>query len=392
VLPASVNDFSNTQTLNPPDALASLLKSKSMSVSRPFASPCTENAFHPVAMPDTLEKSKLSCPDKPAASDRLVNRTRDEQWTLSPTGNFSRRKIDLNGDGSFNGTDEIDDTSTFNKANEWLTRDTDSNGSTNYTLTHDAVGQLTDDGKDYKYKYDGFGRLKEVRNQSNNLVAEYRYNGLGYRIGWHYDSNASGAVDGSDPWYYFVYDERWRPVATYRGSDTNPKELFVFNAAGKGGMGGSSYIDSVVLRDKDGNTAWTSAADGTLEDRIYYCQNWRNDVSVLVKPDSGNGLEIVEWIKYSAYGVPYCIAAADYNRSGGNRHRRQYGLRHGLQQHQPEGRRELRRHGRPGGLVRVLQRPCLGRERWAQRGVSGGGWESDWVCRVSVGCDARELP
>lgn len=246
----------------------------------------------------------------------INNRTRDEQWTLSPTGNFSRRKIDLNGDGSFGGTDEIDDTGTFNKANEWLTRDTDSNGSTNYTLTHDAVGQLTDDGKDYKYKYDGFGRLKEVKNQSNNLVAEYRYNGLGYRIGWHYDANASGAVDGSDPWYYFAYDERWRPVATYRGSDTSPKEQFVFHAAGTGGTGGSSYIDSVVLRDKDANTAWTSASDSTLEDRIYYCQNWRNDVSVLVKPESGNGLEIVEWIKYSAYGVPYCIAAADYNRSG----------------------------------------------------------------------------
>jgi len=246
----------------------------------------------------------------------INNRTRDEQWTLSPTGNFSRRKIDLNGDGSFSGTGEIDDTSTFNKANEWLTRDTDSNGSTNYTLAHNAVGQLIDDGKDYKYKYDGFGRLREVRNQANNLVAEYRYNGLGYRIGWHYDANASGTVDGSDPWYYFAYDERWRPVATYRGSDASPKEQFVFHAAGNSGVGGASYIDSVVLRDKDTNTAWTSAADGVLEDRIYYCQNWRNDVSVLVKPDIGNGLEVVEWTKYSARGMPFCVAAADYNRSG----------------------------------------------------------------------------
>lgn len=246
----------------------------------------------------------------------ITNRTRDELWTLSQTGNFDRRKIDLDGNGNFTGTDEIDDTGTFNKANEWLTRDTDSNASVNFTLTHDAAGQLTDDGKSYKYKYDGFGRLKEVKNQSNALVAEYRYNGLGYRIGWHYDTDLDTDVDGSDLWIYFAYDERWRPVATFRSSDSAPKEQFVFHAAGKSGRGGSSYIDSVVLRDKDVNTAWTTASDTVLEDRIYYGQNWRSDVSVIVKPDSGSGLEIIEWVKYSAYGVPFCISAGDYDRSG----------------------------------------------------------------------------
>ncbi|MCC6969121.1 MAG: hypothetical protein IT434_02770, partial [Phycisphaerales bacterium] len=41
---------------------------------------------------------------------------------------------------------DVDDTRTHNAANELLTRDTDSNSSVNYTLTHDAVGNLTDDG------------------------------------------------------------------------------------------------------------------------------------------------------------------------------------------------------------------------------------------------------
>ena len=30
------------------------------------------------------------------------------------------------------------------------------------------------------------------------LVAEYRYNGLGMKIGWHYDADNDNDVDGSD--------------------------------------------------------------------------------------------------------------------------------------------------------------------------------------------------
>lgn len=42
-------------------------------------------------------------------------RTREERWTtLSPTGNWKRRKLDLNGDGDYSDTGELDDTATFN--------------------------------------------------------------------------------------------------------------------------------------------------------------------------------------------------------------------------------------------------------------------------------------
>jgi YD repeat-containing protein len=101
---------------------------------------------------------------------------------LSSTGNWDRRRLDLNGDGDYTpGGDagEIDDTGTYNKANEWLTRDTDTSGGVNFTLTHDAVGnpRNTDDGKDYAYRYDAFGRMVEVKNRATAaLVAKYRYN------------------------------------------------------------------------------------------------------------------------------------------------------------------------------------------------------------------------
>jgi len=102
-------------------------------------------------------------------------------------------------------------------------------------------------------------------------------------------------------------------VATYRESDTNPKEQFIYHCAVTDGYGGSSYIDAVILRDQDANTNWvTTAADGVLEKRDYYCQNWRADVVTLITSSGGMG----GWVKYSAYGIPYGIPAGDTNGDG----------------------------------------------------------------------------
>lgn len=96
-------------------------------------------------------------------SGTISNRSRRQIWTLNQPGDWARYKLDLNGDAAYGGTNELDDTETFNAANEILTRDTDSNASVNYTQVHDAVGNLTDDGKDYEYEYDAFGRLRKVK-------------------------------------------------------------------------------------------------------------------------------------------------------------------------------------------------------------------------------------
>jgi len=83
--------------------------------------------------------------------------------------------------------------------------------------------------------------------------------------------------------------------------------LFVFY-----GSDGSSYIDAVVLRQKDDNSGWLNAADGTLEQRYYYCQNWRADVAAIVNASG----EMMEWVTYSSYGVPIGLPAGDWD---GNR-------------------------------------------------------------------------
>jgi RHS repeat-associated protein len=253
------------------------------------------------------------------------NAKRDEVWTLDQTGNWELFKRDLNGDLNYTGTNELKDRRTHNVVNELLTRDIDDNSSVNFTLVYDDNGNLTDDGEHYTYEYDAFGRLRKVKNRSTTaLVSEYRYNGLGHRIGWHYDVDADGTVESNtdDPWFMFVYDDRWRIVNTYRleewaydagnPSGSEAKERFVYHQAGLGGRGGSSYIDSVMLRDRDANTAWNDASDGTMEERIYYAQNWRHDVSALITDDG----RMIEWVKYSSYGVPMSLPAGDTDSDG----------------------------------------------------------------------------
>jgi RHS repeat-associated protein len=72
------------------------------------------------------------------------------------------------------------------------------------------------------------------------------------------------------------------------------------------------YIDHVVMRDKDANTAWTTASDGTLEERRYHCQNWRADVSAVVTSAG----KLVEAIKNSSYGIPTGIPGGDTDSDG----------------------------------------------------------------------------
>ena len=104
---------------------------------------------------------------------------------------------------------------------------------------------------------------------------------------------------GSDLTYWFAYDDRWRVVATFRASDTSPKELLVHHAAGLNGSGSSSSsIDSLLVRDRDETSSWTSAADSTAETRSYYLRNWRNDV-VAMTTSTGR---ITGWSRDSAYG------------------------------------------------------------------------------------------
>ena len=238
----------------------------------------------------------------------ITSKTRDEEWTLDHLGNWDSHQLDLDGDGSYGGADELDETRTHNAVNELLTRDLDGMGGADETLTYNAVGQLTDDDSEWEYVYDAFGRLCEVKNQSSALVAEYRYNGLGFQIGELTDTNVDSYVNGSDTWHYSAFDERWRKLATFKGSITSPFEEFVPHNAGLNGGGGSSYINDTVLRDKDVD----EDVNHILEQRIFYLNNWRGDVVGLVTSTGYQG----EFVRYSAYGTPFNYPGGDANSDG----------------------------------------------------------------------------
>ena len=210
----------------------------------------------------------------------------------------------------------MDDSRTHNAANELTGRDTDTSGVDNYALTYDAVGNLTNDGQTYKFEYDAFGRLRKIRDQSNNLVEEFRYNGLNHRIAWLHDADADNDVDGSDPWFSFVYDRSWRMVASYRGSDSEAKELFVNHQAGLNGSGLALPLDAFILRDRNTSAYWAASVSSFSGERTYHCQNYlggRGDV-VAILTSTGKQMEQV---RYSAYGVPFGIPAGDTNADGG---------------------------------------------------------------------------
>ncbi|MBK7405475.1 MAG: hypothetical protein IPJ41_12790 [Phycisphaerales bacterium] len=54
----------------------------------------------------------------------------------------------------------------------------------------------------------------QVKNQSNNVVAEYTYSGLGFKAGGRCDVDGHGTVEtnasspSADPWFQFVDDSR----------------------------------------------------------------------------------------------------------------------------------------------------------------------------------------
>jgi YD repeat-containing protein len=122
----------------------------------------------------------------------------------------------------YTGSGEFDETRDHNAINQILSRDTNTSSPAEYSPTYNQGGQMTDDGKTYKMVYDAFGRLVQVKDRtgSNYIVAEYRYDGLGQRVAQHTGTAgvSNRSVNSDDPWEFFVYDDSWRLVATYKNS------------------------------------------------------------------------------------------------------------------------------------------------------------------------------
>lgn len=238
-----------------------------------------------------------------------------EAWGLSAVGNWQTHDLERTGSNPPNYSDagEFRATGIFNLVNEMTSLELDTDNDTvtdiTYTRAYNGRGDLTDDGENYTYTYDVLGRLVEIRNRTtNDLLSQYKYNGLGYRTGERIDSNSDGVIGvGETDWRYFVYDARWRLIEVYEDSDdVNPLEVYVHHAAGLDGIGTGSYMDRIILRERDTN------ADGVLDEFHFYCQNWRADV-VAILDEAGRQ---IEQVRYTPYGVPIAIPFAEQYPDG----------------------------------------------------------------------------
>ncbi len=292
------------------------------------------NDFNFKYINDQLDR--LTQSQRGAGTGTVITTLREQaDWNLGKTGTHDSYDLDLNGDLNYSDAGEFQADNSFDgltpdvSINQLTTIEQDTDNTpgyeNTYARTYDENGNLkTAPDRNQNFKWDYLGRLTEISaddDGTTRLVAEFKYNALGYRIAERLDSNGDGYLDksvanngnGDDTvWRRLIYDAQWRVVEVYEvetavGSQSESLvERHVHHAAGLNGLGTGSYIDLVVLRDRDAD------GNGSLEERHYYAQNWRADV-VAVIDNAGNQ---VEQTRYSAYGVPYAIPFVDQNLDG----------------------------------------------------------------------------
>lgn len=254
----------------------------------------------------------------------IATRTRIENYARNLAGRISNDQVSLDGNTTYtNGplasidAGEMDDNRTYNQRNELIGRsvlDKDHTSTRHpVTLVYDLNGNLTDDGEKYTYKYNPWGQLVTITDRASTFVAAvYTYNGLGQRISEQTDCNdgsntgvADTKVNSDDPVFFIAVDPQGRRIATFRNTDTYPKETFFYHP---GGARGPSFAGGVQLRDRNASlsdpTKWaTETASSTRAERYYYCTDPAGSVACLVDY-AGN---IQEQYRYGPTGVPFGI-------------------------------------------------------------------------------------
>ena len=212
--------------------------------------------------------------------DRLASLTRGgsayQSWTLDGAGNWA----------SFTHQGSTQ-TRTHNGANEVATI------SGQNAPAHDANGNLTQAPKpsgsgDQVYVYDGWNRLKQVKETGGAVIATYEYDARGRRI---------EKIVGSTSYDYF-YNEASQIVEVRLNDDPDPLERYVWDV---------SYVDTPVVALRDTDT------DGALNARMYYLWDASRNVTAVM---FGGATGVAERLHYDAYGKVQFYTAAWSTKSG----------------------------------------------------------------------------
>ncbi|MDR3111180.1 MAG: hypothetical protein LBU65_16045, partial [Planctomycetaceae bacterium] len=132
--------------------------------------------------------------------------------------------------------DKTDNWAEYNKNGMTETRTHNAANELQGIATHDANGNMTL-MPGLNGKYDAWNRLVEVKDSSDNVIAQYEYNGLNQRI----KKTVGGVLTKS------FYNENWQEVESVTGSEMTS---YVW---------GVRYVDDLVLREKGSERIYSLA-------------------------------------------------------------------------------------------------------------------------------------
>ena len=212
----------------------------------------------------------------------ITSGTFEQQWGLDSTGNWKTFKQDNDG----NGTWELNQTRTTNKANE-ITGITNSVGAAWATPTYDPAGNMTGipNPQSLTAQYDAWNRMVSISDGAAT-VSQHVYDARGFRI--RKDTYTSGTLSETRHYYY---TPGWQCVEERTGTLTTVERQFVW---------GLRYIDDLVMRDR------STANNGVINERRYAMQdgNWN---TIAICDITGF---VSERFAYSAYGTPVFMTGA----------------------------------------------------------------------------------
>jgi RHS repeat-associated protein len=224
--------------------------------------------------------------------------THQEDYDLEALGNWRGYKVYNDGDL------DLDQTRGHNSVNEIDTNDDHADAAGNAIAastgdnwidpTYDAAGNMAGAAAPsapttrLHFTYDAWNRLVAYTDSSDNVIAEYRYDGLNRRI---------AKLLAGDDWdrtdYY--YNEGWQVLEERLAEDVDEADKddpattmrcqYVWDIR---------YIDAPVVRFRDTN------GDGTADDTLYYCTDANMNATALVDASDAT---VAERYVYDPYGL-----------------------------------------------------------------------------------------
>ena len=207
----------------------------------------------------------------PRGESNTLGGVANQSWTLDSQGNWSSVTT--------NGTTQ---TRTANAQNQIT-----SISGTSATPTYDANGNMTADQNGNTYVYNAWNQLVSVSNSSGQVIAQYTYNAMGYRVTESYPQGGNGVAAGTVNYIY--YDSQWQAIETRTNgtANSNATSQTVWSAA---------YINAAVLQDT------YSAGVIQPNSRLYFLQDANWNTTAVMGLVSGSW-QVTQRYVYSPYGT-----------------------------------------------------------------------------------------